>query len=238
MNKETVEEKSLNLYPSSAGRARKVLFIDRDGTLIKEAPPTYQLDAFTKLEFYPHMFEYLTKIVEEFEYELVMVTNQDGLGTSSFPEESFWPIQNFILKALENERITFSEICIDRTFPYENKPTRKPGTGMLTKYMNSAQYDLKNSFVIGDRLTDVKLAENHGCKALWLNNHDELGSAELSVSAIELSGVIAVETQSWKDFYEFLKRPPRKINHSRNTNETKIEVALNLDGAGVSDIQT
>src|SRR5450432_232719 len=201
MNKETVEEKSLNLYPSSAGRARKVLFIDRDGTLIKEAPPTYQLNAFTKLEFYPHMFEYLTKIVKELDYELVMVTNQDGLGSPSFPEDSFWPIQHFILRALENEGIIFSEIFIDRTFLYENKLTRKPGTGMLTEYFNSDLYDLKNSFVIGDRLTDVKLAENLGCRALWLNNYDELGSGDLTATAEELSGVIAVETQKWEDFY-------------------------------------
>jgi imidazoleglycerol-phosphate dehydratase/histidinol-phosphatase len=238
MNKKTDDEKSLNLNPASGGRERKVLFIDRDGTLIKEAPPTYQLDAFTKLEFYPHMFEYLTKIVKELDYELVMVTNQDGLGSPSFPEDSFWPIQHFILRALENEGIIFSEIFIDRTFLYENKLTRKPGTGMLTEYMNSEWYDLKNSFVIGDRLTDVKLAENLGCRAFWLNNHDELGSGELSVSAIELSGVIAVETQNWKDIYEFLKRPPRKINRSRNTNETIIEIALNLDGEGIARIDT
>ena len=218
--------------------AKKVLFIDRDGTLIKEAPPTYQLDAFNKLEFYPHMFEYLTKIVKEFDYELAMVTNQDGLGTASFPEDCFWPIQHFILRSLENEGIVFSEIFIDRTFPQENKPTRKPGTGMLTEYMNSKEYDLKNSFVIGDRITDVKLAENLGCKAFWLNNHDDLGMEELSVTAKELSKAIALETQNWKDIYEFLKRPPRKINHSRNTNETKINVELNLDGKGISKIET
>jgi imidazoleglycerol-phosphate dehydratase / histidinol-phosphatase len=238
MNKKNTEGKSANLNLPSGGRALKVLFIDRDGTLIREAPPTYQLDAFSKLEFYPHMFEYLTKIVKELDYELVMVTNQDGLGSQSFPEDSFWPIQHFILRALENEGIIFSEIFIDRTFPHENKATRKPGTGMLTEYFNSENYDLKNSFVIGDRLTDVKLAENLGCRAFWLNNHDELGSGELSVSAKELSGVIAVETQNWKDIYEFLKRPPRKINHSRNTNETKIEIALNLDGEGISKIET
>jgi imidazoleglycerol-phosphate dehydratase/histidinol-phosphatase len=218
--------------------AKKVLFIDRDGTLIKEAPPTYQLDAFNKLEFYPHMFEYLAKIVKEFDYELAMVTNQDGLGTASFPEDCFWPIQHFILRSLENEGIVFSEIFIDRTFPRENKPTRKPGTGMLTEYMNSEEYDLKNSFVIGDRITDVKLAENLGCKAFWLNNHDDLGMEELSVTAKELSKAIALETQNWKDIYEFLKRPPRKINHSRNTNETKIDVELNLDGNGISKIET
>ena len=184
------------------------------------------------------MFEYLTKIVKEIDYELVMVTNQDGLGSPSFPEDSFWPIQHFILRALENEGIIFSEICIDRTFAYENKTTRKPGIGMLTKYFNADKYDLKNSFVIGDRITDVKLAENLGCRAMWLNNHDSLGTGDLSETEKELAHVIAVETQNWKDIYEFLKRPPRKINHSRNTNETKIEIELNLDGEGVSKIET
>jgi imidazoleglycerol-phosphate dehydratase / histidinol-phosphatase len=217
---------------------KTILFIDRDGTLIKEAPPTYQLDAFAKLEFYPHMFEYLIKIVKELNYELVMVTNQDGLGTASFPEDSFWPIQNFILKALENEGIIFSDICIDCTFPHENKPTRKPGTGMLIKYLDASKYDLKNSYVIGDRLTDVKLAENLGCRAVWLNNHDNLGARELDVTANELNNVISLETQNWKDIYEYLKIPPRKINHVRNTNETKIEIQLNLDGAGISKIET
>ena len=239
MNAKTIEVKEgLPRNPLSGQGGRKVLFIDRDGTLIKEAPPTYQLDAFSKLEFYPHMFEYLTKIVKELDYELVMVTNQDGLGSQSFPEDSFWPIQHFILRALENEGIIFSEIFIDRTFIHDNTLTRKPGTGMLTEYMDSEQYDLKNSFVIGDRLTDVKLAENLGCRAFWLNNHDGLGSGELEVSANDLAGVIAVETQRWEDIYEFLKRPPRVINHSRNTNETKIDIVLNLDGEGISEIET
>ncbi len=217
---------------------KKVLFIDRDGTLIKEAPPTYQLDAFNKLEFYPHMFEYLIKIVKEMDYELAMVTNQDGLGTKAFPEDAFWPIQHFILRALENEGIVFSEIFIDRSFPSENKPTRKPGVGMLTEYLDKEKYDLKNSFVIGDRLTDVRLAENLGCRAFWLNNHDELGAGELSVTSKELSEVIALETQHWEDIYNFLKLPPRKILHARNTNETKIEVTLNLDGRGIANSKT
>jgi imidazoleglycerol-phosphate dehydratase / histidinol-phosphatase len=217
---------------------RKVLFIDRDGTLIREAPPTYQLDAFSKLEFYPHMFEYLTKIVQELNYELVMVTNQDGLGTSSFPEDCFWPIQHFILRALSNEGILFSEICIDRSFPYENKPTRKPGIGMLAEYLDARLYDLPHSFVIGDRITDVKLAENLGCRALWLNNHDELGAGEISASAHELAAVIAVETQEWADIYAYLKRPPREVFHTRDTNETRIEIRLNLDGKGSSAINT
>lgn len=218
--------------------SKKVLFIDRDGTIIKEAPPTYQLDAFAKLEFYPKVFEYLTKIVKEFDYELVMVTNQDGLGTEAFPEDSFWPIQHFVLSALENEGIVFSEIFIDRTFPHENKPTRKPGTGMLEEYLNTEKYDLKNSFVIGDRLTDVQLAKNLGCRAFWLNNHDGLGNDELTVTENAFKEIIALETQKWEDIYNFLKQPPRKITHSRNTNETKIEVAINLDGNGIADNKT
>jgi imidazoleglycerol-phosphate dehydratase/histidinol-phosphatase len=217
---------------------KKVLFIDRDGTIIREAPPTYQLDAFNKLEFYPHVFECLGKIASELDYELVMVTNQDGLGTAAFPEDSFWPVQHFILSSLENEGIVFSEIFIDRSYPHQNKPTRKPGTGMLTEYLNPEQYDMQHSFVIGDRLTDVKLADNLGCKALWINNHDELGASEIKGSAKELAGTIALETQDWKKIYEYLKRPPRKVRHTRKTNETKIEIELNLDGEGKSSINT
>ena len=218
--------------------SKKVLFIDRDGTLIIEPPITNQLDAFSKLEFYPHVFEYLVKIVKECDYDLVMVTNQDGLGTDVFPEAAFWPIQNFVIKAFENEGIIFSEILIDRTFARENKPTRKPGVGMLTRYFEKEKYDLGNSFVIGDRLTDVELAKNLGCRAIFINNFQELGTKEITVSHDELKNVIALETRKWKDIYEFIKLPPRKISHSRNTNETKIEVEINLDGNGKSDIQT
>ncbi|MEO8853385.1 MAG: bifunctional histidinol-phosphatase/imidazoleglycerol-phosphate dehydratase HisB [Ginsengibacter sp.] len=218
--------------------SKKVLFIDRDGTLIIEPPVTNQLDAFSKLEFYPHVFEYLAKIVKECDYDLVMVTNQDGLGTDVFPEAAFWPIQNFVIKAFENEGIIFSEILIDRTFAYENKPTRKPGVGMLTHYFEKEKYDLANSLVIGDRLTDVELGKNLGCRAIFINNFQQLGSKEITVSHDELKSVIALETQNWKDIYEFIKLPPRKFSHSRNTNETKIEVEINLDGNGKSDIQT
>jgi len=218
--------------------SKKVLFIDRDGTIIKEPPVTNQLDAFTKLEFYPHVFEYLTRIAKEFDYELVMVTNQDGLGTEVFPEESFWPIQNFVMQTLENEGIIFSEIFIDRSFPHENKLTRKPGTEMLKKYFIREEYDLKNSFVIGDRLTDVELAKNLGCYAFWLNNYQGLGDAELTFSQNDLKEVIILETQNWEDIYNFLKQSARKIVHSRNTNETKITVEVNLDGNGRADIKT
>ncbi|MEO6820248.1 MAG: bifunctional histidinol-phosphatase/imidazoleglycerol-phosphate dehydratase HisB [Ginsengibacter sp.] len=217
---------------------QKLLFIDRDGTIIKEAPPTYQLDAFEKLEFYPHVFEYLTKIVQELDYELVMVTNQDGLGTKGFPEDSFWPIQHFMINALKNEGIIFSEIFIDRTFPHENKATRKPGTELLQQYFDSEKYNMAQSFVIGDRLTDVELAKNLGCHAFWLNNHDELGNGEVSVPQADLNEVIALETQKWADIYNFLKNPKRKIVHARNTNETKIAVEINLDGTGKADIKT
>ncbi len=218
--------------------AKRVLFIDRDGTLIKEAPPTYQLDAYNKLEFYPHVFEFLGKIHRELDFELVMVTNQDGLGTEAFPEDSFWPIQHFILRAFENEGIIFDEIFIDRSYPHENKPTRKPGTGMLIEYLDAPKYDLANSYVIGDRLTDVKLAENLGCKALWFNNHDDLGSAELKDTSGDLAHVIALETQGWEDIYNFLKSPPRIYTHERITHETQIGISINLDGKGQSDIST
>ncbi len=218
--------------------SKKVLFIDRDGTLIKEAPPTYQLDSFPKLEFYPHMFEYMTKIAKELDYELVMVTNQDGLGTQAFPEETFWPVQNFIMKSLENENIFFDKVLIDRTFPSENAPTRKPGTGMLTEYLKNDKYDIRNSFVIGDRITDVMLAKNIGCKAFWLNNHNNLGAAEVKNSAEELRETIALESIYWKDIYEFLKLPQRKVLHERKTNETSILIELNLDGSGTSNIKT
>ena len=201
--------------------SKKVLFIDRDGTIIMEPPVTNQLDAFSKLEFYPHVFEYLSRIVKELAYELVMVTNQDGLGTEVFPEEAFWPLQNFVVKTFKEQGIVFSEIFIDRTFPHENKQTRKPGTEMLVQYIENENYDLENSFVIGDRLTDVELAKNLGSKAIFINNFQELGTSEITVSHDNLKKVIALETQKWEDIYILLKRPPRKITHVRNTNETR-----------------
>ena len=159
MKNKEVTEKNDNLNSPFGGQGAKILFIDRDGTLIKEAPPTYQLDSFPKLEFYKHMFEYMTKIATELDYELVMVTNQDGLGTKSFPENTFYPVHDFIMKSLENESIHFDKVFIDRTFPADNAPTRKPGTGMLTEYLNNEKYDIANSFVIGDRITDVLLVK-------------------------------------------------------------------------------
>ena len=218
--------------------AKRILFIDRDGTLIYEAPPTYQLDAFEKLTFYPHMFEYMTKIARELDYELVMVTNQDGLGTDVFPEKTFWPLHNLVMKSLEGEDIFFSAVHIDRTYPHENAPTRKPATGMLTQYLNNPDYDIVNSFVIGDRITDIQLAKNLGCRGIWLNNDASLGAAEISDKVAALQDTIALETTEWSKIYEFLKLGQRSVTGERNTNETKISVALNVDGSGKADIST
>lgn len=219
--------------------AKPVLFIDRDGTLINEAPPTYQLDSYDKLTFYPKMFEFMGRIARELDYELVMVTNQDGLGTDSFPEDTFWPLHNLVMKSLEGEGIFFKEVLIDRSYPHENLPSRKPGIGMLTHYINNPEYDMANSFVIGDRITDVQLAKNLGAKAIWLNMDPELGGAEIKDKAQELrESTVALETCDWGEIYAFLKLGQRIIKQERNTNETKISVVLNLDGSGKSAIQT
>lgn len=218
---------------------KRVLFIDRDGTLINEAPPTYQLDSFHKLTFYPHVFEFMHRIATEMDYELVMPTNQDGLGTPSFPEDTFWPLHNFVLKSFENEGVKFKDVLIDRTFPNENAPTRKPGVGMFTKYLNNPEYDLANSFVIGDRITDIQLAKNLGCKGIWINNDASLGSAEIKDKVEELrQSTIVLETTAWSKIYEFLKLGLRIVKHERNTNETKISVEVNMDGSGKTDIHT
>ena len=215
---------------------KKILFIDRDGTLILE-PTDYQVDSFEKLEFYPEAFTYMAQIAKELDYELVMVTNQDGLGTDAHPEELFWPIQNFIIKAFENEGVKFEDIYIDKTFARENAPTRKPETGLLTKYINNSDYDLANSFVIGDRITDVKLAQNLGSKGIFIANNEALGAEEISDNK-NLNDAIALKTTSWKAIYEFLKLENRSASIERNTNETKIKIDLNLDGTGKSDIST
>jgi imidazoleglycerol-phosphate dehydratase / histidinol-phosphatase len=217
---------------------RKILFIDRDGTLIQEAPPTYQLDSFSKLAFYPDMFTWMKKIANELDFELVMVTNQDGLGTPSFPEDTFWPVHEFVMKGLENEQIIFSKVHIDRSFAADPAPTRKPGIGMLTEYINNPGYDLPGSFVIGDRITDVQLAKNLGCKAIWLNNDASLGAAEVNNDMTTLREVIGLETISWKAIWEYLRLGQRELVHERNTNETKIRIGLNLDGQGKTDIHT
>lgn len=216
---------------------KKVLFIDRDGTMVLE-PNDYQLDSFEKLEFYPKAFQYLGKIATELDFELVMVTNQDGLGTDSHPEANFWPVHNLILKSFENEGVHFDAVYIDKSFPHENLPTRKPKTGMLTKYIDNPDYDLANSFVIGDRITDVELAKNLGSKAIFINTDEGLGSAEIASKFHELEAVIALKTTEWKAIYEFLKLENRVASISRKTNETDIFINLNLDGTGRSKIET
>ena len=215
---------------------KKVLFIDRDGTLIRE-PADEQIDAFEKLSFYPRAIQNMAKIAKELDYELVMVTNQDGLGTNSFPEKTFWPVHNFILKVFEDEGVVFSKVCIDRTFPKEKAPTRKPNTGMLTEFFSEA-YDLENSLVIGDRLTDVELAKNLGSKAVYINTQTYLGTNEISVKRETLETVIALETASWDAIYEFLKLGSRVAEISRKTNETDIYIKANLNGSGKSNIST
>ena len=215
---------------------KKLLFIDRDGTLVLE-PADYQVDSFQKLKFYPQVFNYLSKIAKELDYELVMVTNQDGLGTASHPEENFWPIQNFIIETFESENVKFEDILIDKTFAKDNAPTRKPNTGLLTKYFDKDTYDLENSFVIGDRITDVKLAKNLNSKAIFINNDETLGAEEI-LENDDLENVIALKTTSWKEIYEFLKLENRTSEIIRNTNETKIKINLNLDGTGKSNIDT
>ncbi|QDW23879.1 bifunctional histidinol-phosphatase/imidazoleglycerol-phosphate dehydratase HisB [Pedobacter sp. KBS0701] len=215
---------------------KKVLFIDRDGTLNIE-PDDEQVDSFAKLKFYPRSLYYLSKIAAELDYELVMVTNQDGLGTLSNPEENFWPIHNFMLDTFEGEGVHFSEIVIDRTFAKDNAPTRKPGTALLTKYF-SEDYDLKNSFVIGDRLNDVVLAKNLGAKAIFIRQNDALGSTEALDKHETLLDIIILETKKWEDIYNLLKAGSRKIHHERKTHETDITINLDLDGTGKAKIET
>ena len=215
---------------------KKVLFIDRDGTIIKETADE-QIDAFEKMVFYPKVFTFLGKIAKELDYELVIITNQDGLGTDSFPEETFCPVQNFILKSFENEGVVFDKVFLDRTFPHENADTRKPGTGMLTAYF-SDEYDLANSVVIGDRLTDMELAKNLGSKGIFINDNTNLGTDEITVKREALNDVIVLENNDWENIYEFLKLKNRVAEITRNTNETDIYIKLNLDGTGIGNIDT
>lgn len=216
--------------------SQKVLFIDRDGTIIKE-PQDEQIDAFEKLVFYPKVFQYLGRIAIELNFELVMVTNQDGLGTESYPENTFWPVHNFIIETFKAEGIEFKEQCIDRSFPKDNASTRKPKTGLLTKYF-SEDYDLAKSFVIGDRLTDIELAKNLGSKGIFINDNTNLGTDEITIKHNELEQYIALETNDWEAIYKFLKVEDRTGSMTRNTNETKIKIDLNLDGTGKSNIDT
>ncbi|MBN1819330.1 MAG: bifunctional histidinol-phosphatase/imidazoleglycerol-phosphate dehydratase HisB [Prolixibacteraceae bacterium] len=212
---------------------KKVLFIDRDGTLIVEPPNDFQVDSLEKLEFIPKVFRNLFFIRQNLDYELVIVSNQDGLGTKGYPEETFWPVQNKMLKAFENEEIIFDDILIDRSLPEENAPTRKPRTGLLTKYMEG-DYDLTNSFVIGDRLTDIELAKNLGAKGILFNK------AEMSeeVEKAGLANSCALISDDWDDIYACVAAPSRRATVTRITKETDIKVELNLDGNGISEINT
>ncbi|MEL7020361.1 MAG: bifunctional histidinol-phosphatase/imidazoleglycerol-phosphate dehydratase HisB [Bacteroidota bacterium] len=216
-------------------KKKKFLFLDRDGTLVIEPPEDYQLDSLEKLVYYPKVFQYLAKIVQELDYELVMVTNQDGLGTDSFPEPTFWLPHNKVMQAFEHEGITFREVLIDRTFKHENAPTRKPRTGLVQHYL-SGDFDIKNSFVIGDRLTDMELAKNMGAQGIWINTQPELGTDELNDRQLEQT--IALTTLNWKEIYEFLKLPPRQTSIQRTTKETDIKINLLLDGTGKAQNDT
>ena len=210
---------------------KKILFIDRDGTLVIEPPIDYQLDSLEKLEFYPKVMRNLGFVRSKLDFEFVMVTNQDGLGTTSFPEETFWPAHNLMMKTLEGEGITFDDICIDRSFPEDYAPTRKPRTGMLTKYIDNPAYDLAGSFVIGDRPTDVELAKNLGCRAIFLQDDDSLLSDELKA-------VCALATRDWDKVAEFLFAGERRATIRRTTKETDILVEVDLDGSGQCNIAT
>ena len=220
---------------------KKVLFIDRDGTLVMEPPVDYQLDAYEKLEFYSKVMRNLGFIRSKLDFEFVMVTNQDGLGTASFPEETFWPVHNLIMKTLEGEGITFDEVCIDRSFPEDNAPTRKPRTGMLARYLDNPAYDLEGSFVIGDRATDVELAKNLGCRAILLQDDKSVlkpvteGGEALCEG---LENVCVLATTDWDRVADFLFAGERRAEVHRVTHETDVFVSIDLDGSGKCLIDT
>lgn len=208
---------------------KKILFIDRDGTLVEEPELDKQLDSFEKLCFFPGVFKYLNKISKKLDFELVMVTNQDGLGTDSFPEITFWPVQNFIINSFKNEEVGFFKIHIDKSFENENSNYRKPRTGMLTEYIEDINIDMQNSFVIGDRMFDMQLAKNLNCSGIFYNGSDLDDS---------LNDIVKLKTDSWKSVYEYLSGLNRYSTFERITNETKINIELDLDGTGKSNIDT
>lgn len=215
---------------------QKILFIDRDGTLINE-PDDFQIDSYEKLKFLPGVIPYLSRIADETTFKFVIITNQDGLGTKSFPEKTFWPAHNLMMDVLKSAGIEFEDVFIDRSFAKDNLPTRKPNTGLLTKYLDTQKYDLANSFVIGDRLTDIQLAKNLGAQGILIGRSlDKTDDNKLNTKV--LKDYIALQTNSWKAIYEFLAKPSRIAIVQRNTNETNISVKLNLDGSGKSTIKT
>jgi imidazoleglycerol-phosphate dehydratase/histidinol-phosphatase len=214
---------------------KRILFIDRDGVILQEPPQDFQVDSTDKTSFVPGAIVGLSNIAASLDYYKVMVTNQDGLGTPSYPEATFYPYQNLMLRTLEGEGFTFDEVIIDKTFAHENAPTRKPGTGLLTHLINNPAYDMSNSFVIGDRYTDIQLAKNLGCKAIYFKSDLHPLTPEQDA---DLRSTIALETSNWPDVYSFLKLGLRKVSHTRNTNETKIQVDINLTGSGIANIHT
>jgi imidazoleglycerol-phosphate dehydratase/histidinol-phosphatase len=213
---------------------KPVLFIDRDGVILQEPPTDFQVDAIEKFSFVKGCITALSHIARDLDFFKVMITNQDGLGTLSFPEEKFYPYQNLMLRTLEGEGFVFDEVWVDKTFEHENMPTRKPGTGLLQHFFDMEKYDLANSFVIGDRWSDIQLAKNLGAKAIYIKGLHALTEKQEQ----ELRSIIALETDNWNDIYTFLKLGARKVLHNRNTNETKVHIELNLDGSGKADIHT
>ena len=235
MSDATIE--SPNTIPSFSGNggSTRVLFLDRDGVVLVEPPTDFQIDSVDKTIFLPGAITALSKIAAELDYYKVMVTNQDGLGTDAYPEFDFYPYHNLMLRTLAGEGFVFDEMHIDRTYAKENKPTRKPGTGMLQHFFDKDKYNLANSFVVGDRWSDIQLAKNLGCKAIYLRSSLHTFTEEQETN---LRSTIALETDNWQDIYVFLKLGLRKVVHERNTNETKISIELNLDGSGKTNIST
>ena len=213
---------------------KPILFIDRDGVILNEPPTNFQIDSLEKTSFVKNAITTLSKIATEFDYYKILITNQDGLGTASYPEETYYPYQNLMLRILESENFVFNEIHVDRTFAKENKPTRKPGTALLNHLINNKNFDIENSFVIGDRWSDIELAKNLGCKAIYLKSLHQLTKEQEE----NYKNIIAFEADNWNDVYTFLKLNLRKVKHERNTNETKIKIELNIDGSGKANIHT
>jgi imidazoleglycerol-phosphate dehydratase/histidinol-phosphatase len=215
---------------------KRLLFIDRDGTIIKEPPGTYQVDRIDLLEFLPGAITCLSRIASELDYELVMVTNQDGLGSSSFPLEDFEAPHNMMLKVLESVGVAWKEIIIDPTLPEEKAPTRKPGTGRVMHFLNG-EWDLENSFVIGDRLTDMVFAHNMGANGIMLGRSED-DSEDQMTKFSDIWKTIVLKTTAWEEVFGFLKSLPRAVQISRRTSETKIDLRLNLDGSGMNNIHS
>ncbi len=214
---------------------KRVLFLDRDGVILQEQPPDYQLDSVEKIHFMKGVLTALGNVAGSLDYYKVLITNQDGLGTAAFPENTFWPYQELMIRTLAGEGFVFDEVHIDKSFEKEKLPTRKPGTGLLTHFFDKEKFDLENSFMIGDRWTDIQLAKNLGTKAILIKSpYLPLTKEQLK----EYEDIIVLATDDWKEIYQFLKNGMRKVSHQRNTNETKISIDLNMDGSGQSIIHT